>query len=227
MAYLIMSFIIFTFIIQPIYVTTIKNSINVDNQGTPHISGQISGKEQWLNNSDFSSQTSWEKSISGDEKDVNASIRGGVANFDVLGEQRTFSLIADPPALDWTESDNPDFPNRPDVDEITSAGCRVSHEFDDQTANQNPSVHWDKNITMPIDMSDYIITSASIQARVNATVDENLDRLEDYLTEDLARIDPDWIVDTYGVGDYVRYYVLISDLEKNRVYEISYFQDQY
>ena len=219
--YLIVLIIFFPLIFQSIYVTTIKNSLDVDNQEDPHISGQISGKEQWLNNSDFSSQASWEKSISGDEKDVNASIRGDVANFDVLGEQKTFSLIADPPtASNWTEVDNPDFPAHPDYDEITSEGCWVRHTYDDQTANQNPSVHWDKNISMPVDMADYIITSASIQARVNATVDENLDRSGDTWA--------DWgdPMDTYVVGDYVRFYVLVSDLEKNRVYEIAYFQTE-
>jgi hypothetical protein len=182
--------------------------------------------KQWIKDSEFNSPSGpWFKVFTGDTSDANVSIHSGQANFEVLGEKKTYSLIADPPvASNWTEVDNPSFPNRPDVDEITSDGCRVSHEFDDQSAIQSPSVHWDKNITMPVNMSDYIITGASIQARVNATADENVDRYYDYVYGRNARIDPAVPVDQYGNGDYARFYVLLSDLEKNKVYEIAYLQ---
>jgi len=182
--------------------------------------------EQILEDPSFDSHIGcWNCSAEGDYSDVSGSLSDSRADFHILGSQHTFTLIADPPlALNWTEVDNPNFPDHPDVDEITEEGCRVSHEFDDQTAVQNPSVHWDRNVTVPVNMLDYIITSASIQAVVNATVDENLDRYFDYLNGSWARRNPNEIVDTYGVGDYVRFYVLISDLEKNKVYEIANFQ---
>ncbi|MFX0083286.1 MAG: hypothetical protein ACFE94_16190 [Candidatus Hodarchaeota archaeon] len=182
--------------------------------------------KQWIKDSEFNFPSGpWFKVFNGDSSDVNASIHSGQANFEILGEKRSYSLIADPPiASNWTEVDNPSFPNRPDFDAITSKGCRVSHEFDDQSAIQNPSVHWDKNITMPVNMSNYIITGASIQARVNATADENIDRYDDYKNGRNARIDPAVPVDQYGNGDYVRFYVLLSNLEKNKVYEIAYLQ---
>ena len=186
--------------------------------------------DQWLENPSFDNPNeSWFYTIQGDKSDVSGNLGDGKADFNILGGQHNFTLIADPPlALDWTEVDNPNSPNHPDIDEITAEGCRVSHEFDDITALQNPSVHWDQNITMPVNMTDYAIKSVSIQAIVNATVDENLDRLEDYLTGDLARLpnNPGNIVDTYSVGDYISFYVLISDLEKNKVYEIAYFQTE-
>ncbi|MFX0000033.1 MAG: hypothetical protein ACFE88_07910 [Candidatus Hermodarchaeota archaeon] len=182
---------------------------------------------EYLNNSNFNSQSSWFSIEEGDSTDVNGIINSGQANLDILGEQHTFSLIADPPlALDWIETNNPELPDPPDIAEITSQGCRVSHQFDDVTAVQQPSVHWDHNVSMPIDMSDYVIKSASVQAIINATVDENLDRLEDYLTGDLARLNPNYIVDTYSIGDFIQYYILVSDLEKHRVYEIAYFQTE-
>ncbi|MFW9901466.1 MAG: hypothetical protein ACFFDY_09265 [Candidatus Thorarchaeota archaeon] len=182
---------------------------------------------EYLNNSNFNSQSSWFSVEEGDVSDVSGNISSGQANLEILGEEHTFSLIADPPlAVNWTEMDNPSLPDRPDIDEITSRGCRVSHQFDDITAVQQPSVHWDHNISMPIDMSDYVIKSASVQAIVNATVDENLDRLEDYLTGDFARLTPNDVVDTYSIGDFIQYYILVSDLEKNRVYEIAHFQTQ-
>jgi hypothetical protein len=184
--------------------------------------------EQILEDPSFDSPIEcWKNNVEGDNSDVSGCLSDGRADFSILGEQHTFTLVADPPlALDWTEVDNPNFPNHPDVDEITAEGCRISHEFDDQTAVQNPSVHWDINVTMPVNMLDYIITSASIQAVINATVDENLDRYDDYLYGRLARTSPNEIVDTYGVGDYARFYVLISDLEKTKVYEIANFQTE-
>ncbi len=192
------------------------------------ISADIKNTTQWVKNPSFDSGIEyWTSTFTGDSSDVNASINSGQANFEILGETRKFSLVADPPLdLDWTEVNNPHLPDRPDIDEITSEGCRVSHQFDDITAVQQPSVHWDQNISLPVDMSDYVIKSASIQAIVNATVDENLDRLEDYLTGDLARLNPNWIVDTYSIGDFIQYYILVSDLEKNRVYEIAHFQTE-
>ena len=182
---------------------------------------------EYLNNSNFNSQNSWFYIEEGDITDVNGNLNSGQANFQILGEEHTLSVIADPPlSVNWTEKDNPTLPDRPDIDEITSEGCRVSHIFNDITAVQQPSVHWDQNISMPFDMSDYEIKSASIQAIVNATVDENLDRLDDYLNKDLARTSPNYIVDTYSIGDFIQYYILVSDLEKNRVYEIAYFQTE-
>jgi hypothetical protein len=188
----------------------------------------ITNSTQCLKNPTFDSNMQyWIPAFTGDVSDVKASIHSGQANCEILGEKRTFSLIADPPIeADWVEMDNPNFPHRPDLAEITSEGCRVTHQFNDTTAVQNPSVHWEQNITMPVDMTDYVIKSASIQAIINATVDENLDRLEDYLNGDFARLSPSYIVDTYSVGDYITFYVLISDLEKNKVYEIASFQTE-
>ncbi|MHA2131662.1 MAG: hypothetical protein ACW99L_16975, partial [Promethearchaeota archaeon] len=136
-------------------------------------------EKQFVNNPYFNSPTDfWFKLLKGDTSDVSGTINSGYANFEVLGEQRSFSLAADPPlALDWVEMDNQDFPDRPDLDEITPEGCRVSHEFDDLTAVQQPSVHWEQNYT-------------------------------------------------YSGVDYIIFYVMISDLEKYKTYEIAYFQTE-
>ncbi|MFW9822904.1 MAG: hypothetical protein ACFFE4_08220 [Candidatus Thorarchaeota archaeon] len=185
-------------------------------------------EKNWIRDSGFElSEDHWYTSLEGDISDVNASLYSEQGNFEISGEKRNYTLTADPPlSLDWFETDNPNFPNRPDLDEITDDGCRVSHAFDDITAVQNPSVHWDHNITLPVNMTDYVIKSASVQAIVNATVDRNLDRLEDYLTGDLARLNPNYVVDTYSVGDYIRFYILVSDLKKAKVYEIAHFQTE-
>jgi len=180
--------------------------------------------KQWISNPSFDNPTnSWFKLSGGDPTDVNASIKSGQANFEILGEQKTFTLIADPPSTsDWIEVSNLEFPNRPQVDEITPKGCMVSHTFDDQTAIQNPSVHWDNNITLPVNMSDYIITHASVKTIVNASVSLDLDREGD--TE--ARDDGLYSMDQYALGDFVKFYVLISNIEKSKVYEIAYYQPE-
>ncbi|MFX0043094.1 MAG: hypothetical protein ACFE8L_09290 [Candidatus Hodarchaeota archaeon] len=186
-------------------------------------SGNKERSTQLIKNSNFSSQESWFYLKGGDTSDINASIHSEQAHFEILGEKKAFSLIADPPLdLNWTACDNPDYPNRPESYSITTDGCRVSHLYDDHTAITNPSIHWDRNITMPVNMSDYIITSASIKAIVYANASLDIDRAGD--TE--ARNDLHREVDTYDVGDYVRFYVLISDLEKEKVYEIAYLQPE-
>ncbi|MFX1327198.1 MAG: hypothetical protein ACFE91_03515 [Promethearchaeota archaeon] len=186
------------------------------------ISADIKNTTQWVKNPSFDSGIEyWTPSFTGDSSDVNASINSGQANFEILGDKRTFTLIADPPlALDWFECDNPNYPNRPEEYGITTQGCRVHHLYDDQTAVTNPSIHWDKNISLNVDMSDYIITSASINVIVYANASLDIDREGD--TE--ARNDLRRSLETYDLGDYVRFYVLISDLEKDRVYEMAYLQ---
>jgi hypothetical protein len=205
-----------------------KNTHSQDGSLKIYSSSKEDYSDQWLENPSFDSpDESWFCTIQGDNSDVSGCLSDGKADFNILGDKHTFSLIADPPlALDWNEVDNPNFPNHPDIDEINADGCRVSHEWDDTTAVQNPSVHWDRNVTVSVNMLDYEITSASIQAIVNATVDENLDRYYDYYYGRLARTLPNEIVDTYGVGDYVKFYVLISDLEKSKVYEIANLQTE-
>ncbi|MFX1503094.1 MAG: hypothetical protein ACFFDH_19195, partial [Promethearchaeota archaeon] len=85
--------------------------------------------------------------------------------------------------------------------------------------NQNPSVHWDQKITITEDMSDYVIKSASIQVVVNATVDQDVDCPGDTLaTDGGANLNQQ---ESY---DFVRFYVLVSDLSKSKVWEMAYLQ---
>lgn len=169
--------------------------------------------KEWISNPSFDNPTnSWFKLSGGDPTDVNASIKSGQGNFEILGEKRTFSLVETPPiGSNWLAIPNPDFPQGPSSNFSDSEGLKVYHFFDDENANQNPSVHWDRNITTSVDMSDYVIKSASIQVVVNATVDLDVDCPGDDLDQQ----------ESY---DYVRFYVLVSDLPKGKVYEMAYLQ---
>ncbi|MHA2391986.1 MAG: hypothetical protein ACXAEX_08440 [Promethearchaeota archaeon] len=180
--------------------------------------------KEWIKNPSFDlGYSSWYSNFSGDESDVNATITSGEANFELSGIKHDFSLIANPPsASDWTAVDNPEFPSRPQVYGINEKGCVVSHIFNDQTANQNPSIHWDRNVTMPVNMSDYIITSINITSIVNATVSLDLDREGD----SEARDDDLYSMDQYSIGDYIKFYVLISDIEKKNIFQIASLQPE-
>ncbi|MFX0074631.1 MAG: hypothetical protein ACFE96_04270 [Candidatus Hermodarchaeota archaeon] len=187
-------------------------------QGVKHYSSQ------WLKNPTFDDPNdSWFYNIEGDESDVNASCKDGKADFEVLGNRNSYTLIADPPvALNWTVKNNANFPNRPEMYEISEEGFRASHLYNDQTAISNPSVQWERNISLPLHMSDYVIDTASINVKVYANASLNIEREGD--TE--GRNDHVASVETYDVGDYIRFYALISDLEKRKIYEIAHFQTE-
>jgi hypothetical protein len=193
------------------------------------ISGEKTIQKQWLNNTEFDYDTSWISVEQGDISDVDGFIGQGYGNFIVFGDSGE-KRIDDPLNNDdWSDFNNPEFPISPSYNGSNSAGLWVNHtwdEGDDQTLN-TPSIHWKRNITMPVNMSDYIITSASLSAVFNATVTAQgtnpsqphiggIERPGDY-TEGL---NPP--ADTqFGIGDFVKFYVLISDVEENNVFQVA------
>ena len=174
-------------------------------------SAQRSVTKQWIKNSNFSSVPIeptwyWENGSEGDNSDMDATTSTGQANYEVLGETRTFTVVSgiinSPTSPNWMQFRNGDF-QYPDTAEIRSYGAYVSHIWADDT-NQAPSVHWKTNISVPIDMSDYIITSASLEVIVNASVNWNVDTPND---------NGDWT--NFAIGDSVTFYTQISDLGYN------------
>lgn len=212
--------------------TIFLSSLNIQNQNlkknkeynTLNLSTIIEHQDQWLKNSNFSIPVDpWESQVLGDTSDITSFSSVGQANYEVIGEQRSYSNISGTPlSSEWTKVHNPEFPLYPDTSTINSDGCYVSHEFQEH-ATQFPSVHWERNVSMPVDMEDYIITSASLSAVVNATVTAS--------PGDWAGRGVETPGDATGSGntqnytwDYVRFYVLLSDLTKNKIYEVAYNQ---
>lgn len=186
----------------------------------------------WFRNPTFDDpvESDWYSQIQGDPLQVNASAEFGQANYEVLGETMYFSEISGTPIFsEWTMVHNPEFPLYPDTAIINTEGCYVSHLFEEY-ATQFPSVHWERNITMPINMSNYVITAASLTAVVNATVTAYPGGATSSPTgygvetpgDDTGPYQGD--NDQFYTGDYVRFYVLLSDLSKNKVYEVAYNQ---
>lgn len=192
---------------------------------------QTSSTKQWLENSEFDSHESWNSSIEGDLSDVNATISQGHANYIILGDSGEVRIDETLNDTEWISTINPEFPTLPDRYEINSSGCHVSHIWD-ENANQTrntPSVHWKRTITLPVNFSDYLITSASLDVVFNATVTaKGLNPSIPHIggiecTGDFTQGNPFPPPDIpqFGVGDSVTFYALISDLENENVFQIA------
>jgi len=188
-------------ILQRESISKIMDSDNI------HTSGEIRIE------SDFSSQESWESHIEGDDRDISTAISQGHANYVIIGDSGNTNIDNALSDTDWTVFNNPELPILPDIYEINSSGCYVYHQWHEdinQTRNR-PSIHWKRTINMPVNMTDYIITSASLEVIFNATVTVEprtgggIDRLGDPLGAN----------DDYSTGDYAEFYVLFSDVEES------------
>ncbi|MFX1554411.1 MAG: hypothetical protein ACFFBV_10840 [Promethearchaeota archaeon] len=195
------------------------NFKEIQNPESLSLSAVNSVTREWLQNSEFDTSEHWNllKEETGDKDDIDGNISQGQANYKVLGEIRTYSNISGPPDDTWTRVVNPNFPDLPDTAQIIDGyGCYVSHEWAER-ADQSPSVHWDKNVTMPVSMSDYIIKSVSLNTVVNATVQAT--------GGGSGGIDvPGDTITVNATHDYVSFYVLLSDLSKEKVYKVAYNQ---
>ena len=198
-----------------------NQNLNVAEQQTMvKTSAVIPHRSEWLINTGFDDSIDpWFYSIEGDSSDVNATFSPGQANLEITGDQGYFSEISGTPTSDyWLNVTNPAHPALPDYHGIDEYGCEVIHNWiDPDDPIQSPSVHWQRNITMPVNMADYVITSASISTIFNASVMTSpggaggIESRNDTPIQD----------DDY---DSARFYVFISDLEDNEKHEVAWYQ---
>ena len=173
--------------------------------------------EIWISGFDDPIGSQWSTTIVGDDTDVSTSPNGGEASYDILGDAGSWELDASLNNDTWIAVNNSAYPDRPDEYNVTSEGFWVSQLWGDtygQRADQSTSIHFDYNVSMPVNMSDYTITSASVSAVVNASVhanDAGNGGIE--VPGDATHQEADF--------DYIRYYLLVSDLPKEKVYEIA------
>jgi len=170
----------------------------------------------WIENPNFDGLGEpWESNIDGDTKDVIGTIAQNQANYKILGDSGELKIDDPLNDTDWILDRNPDLPILPTRSEINSSGCHVSHlwhEDVNQTHNR-PSVRWKRIITMPVDMKDYIITSAALEVIFNATVTVSphdgggIERPGDYTEGQVPGVDTQ-----FSIGDYTEFYVLVSDV---------------
>ena len=178
---------------------------------------------EWLDNPTFETPiTPWYNTTEGDISDINATTDFYQANYKILGDLGVLQVDEALSSSDWSVFRNPKRPVFPDTYSISSAGAEVYHYWDEnlnQTRN-TPSVHWKRNIQMPVNMSDYIITSASLEVVYNATVTVSPHAITG------AGIDRNGDVglDAYAIGDFAEFYILISDIDNTQEYQLAYYQ---
>lgn len=189
----------------------VNNSYNIDYNEELRSSATRIIERQWLKNSDFSTQEAWNytKGDLGDNSTVEAYINGGYGNLKVIGDTKTFTVVSGTPnntltSPDWQICNNSDY-LLPDDVQMNASGCYVYHYLDE---NENggagqvhnfPSVHFKKNISIDVNMSDYEIISASLDVIFNASVASNVDA-------------PGDTVGQSAIWDSATFYVEISDL---------------
>jgi hypothetical protein len=183
---------------------------------------------QWLDNRDFSDDSSWIYVKEGDETDVDAFIGNGTGNYIIHGDSGEMRIDEPLNNDDWQDFNNPEFPISPDTNGSNSAGLYISHQWHesiDQTRN-TPSIHWKRNITMPVNMSDYIITGADLKVVFNASVTAvgsnpsqphigGIERPGDYTESNPPTIPQ------FGIGDFATFYVLISDVDNRNSFMLA------
>jgi len=179
---------------------------------------------QWLANRFFDNNLSWSSVKEGDISDVDAYIAEGWGNFIVHGDSGVMQIDDPLNNIDWQDYNNPEFPISPDTNGSSSAGLYITHQWNegiDQTRN-TPSIQWKRNITMPVNFSDYIITDASLEVIYNASVqalDHDGGGIEVYGDYTEGQNPP---ADTqFAIGDFATFYVLISDVDNNHVFQIA------
>ncbi|MHA1885053.1 MAG: hypothetical protein ACW96S_08380, partial [Promethearchaeota archaeon] len=204
--------------------------LDENNLNRIHSSAQQSYSKQWINNPNFSSSQDWYSSKQGDISDTNPSISGGIANFEVVGETRR-KEISDPINIansgDWTAFNKTEPAINPDTYTIDDSGFHVSHSWHDATADQFASISWRFNVSMDVDMSEYNITSAFLNASMYANVDRNVDAPND----SWARYDGndadhsgDMPINQPGIFDHAFFYVEIADMEVSNPYRVAFNQ---
>lgn len=212
--------LIFPFLFQSFFISYSNVSYNYDNQEVINLSDEVKDTKQWLNNSNFDSQELWISSELGDNTDVEGEIEAGEAKFVILGENRLFNNISGIPinssSQKWFSMKESVLSVLPDNIGLDEYGFWADNEYDetvDQSRN-NPIIHWKKNVTLPVDMSDYIITATNLSAIFNATADINLETPTDTL------LDSGYAAEY----DHARFFVLVSDLENIESYELAFNQ---
>ncbi|MFX0166223.1 MAG: hypothetical protein ACFE9V_12945, partial [Candidatus Hodarchaeota archaeon] len=152
----------------------------------PQLAAQETLTANWLENHDFEIEPiepTWYPSYGelGDNSDVEATSGSGQANFKIIGDAHEEQVLLNSATFsnweDFNKSELVVVPQRSSVPSygIDSDGCWCSHRWwEGESGGQpknTPVMHWRTNVSLPVDMSDYIITSVDFNAIINGSVD--------------------------------------------------------
>ena len=186
----------------------------------------------WVDNPTFEDpiEPIWFPDIEGDESDVDTSTSLNQANIIIVGDSRTKKVLLNTATqsnwMAFLKSDLEIVPQRASVPYygIDDDGAWCSHwwwegEAGGQPKN-TPRMHWKTNVSLPVDMADYIITSLSFNAIINASVDPDIDTPNDVWAR------PGVTINQFETYDYAQFYVEIStlDIDELNTYRIAFNQ---
>jgi len=192
----------------------------------------VSHTDQVIDNPTFEApiEEFWYPIIQGDGSDVYSSTSLNQANTIVVGESREKEVLLNAASqsnwMAFLKSELEIVPQRASVPYygIDDDGAWCSHwwwegEAGGQPKN-TPRMHWKTNVSLPVDMSDYIITSLSFNAIINASVDPDIDTPNDIWAR------PGVAINQFETYDYAQFYVEIStlDIDELNTYRIAFNQ---
>lgn len=212
-----------------------NSDVNYEDSGGAYevkTAAQRSVTTQWINNPTFEAPIEptwyWENGTVGDNSDMDATTSTGQANYEILGETRTYSEISgvvnSSTSPGWGIFNNSGY-LPPHIALINGSGCFVAHHWDETAGGASqiynyPSIQFKKNVSLGVDISDYVIKSANLEVIFNASVDPNIDTPNDDYTGSQDE-------DLYAIGDFATFYVLISDLNYDQSYTVAYNRTKY
>jgi len=189
----------------------------------------------WVDNPTFNDpiEPTWFPTYEGDVSDVLASTSTNQANFEIIGDSNTQQVLLNSETFsNWeafNKSESAILPQRTDVPGpyygVDSDGAWCTHRWWEQEAGgqpkNTPEMHWRTNVSLDVDMSDYIITAVDFEAVINASVDMYIDTPGDRYAR--AGFLLDQHTDKY---DFVRFYVEIAtlDVDELSTYRIAFNQ---
>lgn len=220
---LIAIFLTTLILFQSLQYFSIKNQTELSDNGKLLPSAEEIHVEEWIKNNNFTTQDYWfqKKGDQGNNETIEAEIDLGneQANYKIMGEELNFTLYGIPNSTDspdWYEFAKPGY-YLPDSSGIDSFGSWVSHTWA-EGSNQFPGVHWRKNISIPVDMAEYNITSANLSVLFNASVETTSGNGLDGFDVSLSESDSN----QFGIGDFITFYVMISDIDLKNPYVIAF-----
>ncbi|TFF96824.1 MAG: hypothetical protein EU547_05950 [Promethearchaeota archaeon] len=230
-------FLFLILIINPFFLILNDSKINDHNFQIIETSSEIT--QEWLKNNHFSNQSNWfgDYGAIGDESILLTNISEGKGNFFVLGEEKNIILTSGVPnntltSKGWYNTTNPQIVSKPTRGyKINESGCFASHEWEEYmynefevNARQNTAIQWDKKINIPDDMSKYVIMNATLKFKVNATVTAPSDgNFQDGVNGVDVSLDESTGASAFDIGDYLKFYAIISDPEKHISYRVAEF----
>ena len=244
--------LILLFIIVLFSVSLIPNPSKIDRREQyPSTSAEQWSKRtydiQLIENSNFSVSTNWISEFQGDYSDITTNLQNEEAHFIVQGNQVTdYEIVSGTinnslTSPGWINSTNPQIPVYPrriasqPLHNITKDGCWTAHIWNESSGTplnpfQKASVQWSKNISLLHNMSDYIITSASLKVKANATVRAYPGDGKDPYTPPYPwggiEVPGDFYSTYFGEGDYLIFYIVLSDTQKSVSYKVAEFKPE-